>query len=54
MILWVILTGIAGFVVSWAYDANHRFQETIVPLIMWITITLMAAALFWMFGEKWN
>jgi len=57
--LWVILTGALGAYTAYA-AANARFspnqyllkQATIPPVVIWITITAMATALWWMFSVK--
>jgi hypothetical protein len=47
IIIWVIFTGIAGIT---AADGGRGDMQS--SSILWVTATLMAAALFWMFKEK--
>jgi hypothetical protein len=49
---WCALTTLCGVLACGMVDGPRFHQEIWGPTIAWITASLIASALFWMFSEK--
>lgn len=55
---WVIITGCLGGYAAYVSsgtptDYRHWWpREIIPPIVVWVTVTIMTAAVVWLFSEK--